>query len=130
MKSSDVEKNSLGYVICNSKMVDAIKAYQKDRGLTVDGIIGKATSITLKDDATTYYKLGDRILTEGMSGTDVSELKNLLIDKGIIKGKKKEKFDVTKLDETMCEEIESFITESGNKWRGVIDKDVIALLKK
>ena len=60
----------------------------------------------------------------------VSELKNLLIDKGIIKGKKKEKFDVTKLDETMFEEIESFVIESGKNWRGVINNDVITLLKK
>ena len=40
----------------------------------------------LKSYATSYYKLGDRVLKVGMSGTDVAEMKNYLIDKGYLQG--------------------------------------------
>ena len=64
-----------------------------------------------------------------MSGTDVSELKNLLIDKGILKGKRKKKFENTTLDETTVEMLEAYLEENGQDWTGVIDASVIAFLK-
>lgn len=110
-------------------MTVAVTAYENDRGLAEDGQISKTTAIALKNDAESYRRLGSRVLTLGMSGTDVSEFKNLLIDKEIIKGKKKGLYEVTTLDETILEMLEAFLTDNGFDWTGKVDTKVIDYLK-
>lgn len=64
----------------------------------VDGIVGKKTieainkQIELINRKTVNtdvqkYNLGDRILKKQMQGYDVTQLKNILIDKGYLSGK-------------------------------------------
>jgi hypothetical protein len=49
LAESDIETNADGYTICNAAMVTAIKKFQKDAGLTADGIAGAATFKALKN---------------------------------------------------------------------------------
>ncbi|GHU67064.1 hypothetical protein FACS189413_01170 [Bacteroidia bacterium] len=49
LAESAIEKDEQGYVICNTAMVTAIKAFQKDAGLTADGYAGAATIKALKN---------------------------------------------------------------------------------
>ena len=81
LKSSQVSKNTSGYVLYDNAMIEAVKSYEKDKGFTVDGQISKTTGISLVTDAVSYHELGSRDLTVGMSGTDVAQMKNLLIEK-------------------------------------------------
>ena len=64
-----------------------------------------------------------------MSGTDVSELKNILIDCGVLMGKKKGKYDTTMLDETILEVLEMYLGDNGQEWNGVVNSTVAAFLK-
>lgn len=97
----ELTKDASNIVICCSKLSNAIKKFQKQARLEVDGIAGKTTIKELKIHADNYTKtasttvssptvekidLGDRVLKKGMKGTDVAQLKNILIDKGYIKG--------------------------------------------
>ena len=129
LTTADIKKNTSGEVQFDDAMTIAVKAYESDRGITEDGQISKTTAIALKNDAESYRRLGSRILALGMSGTDVSELKNLLIDKEIIKGKKKGLYEVTTLDETILEMLEAFLTDNGFDWTGKVDNKVIDYLK-
>lgn len=86
INSSDVDKSYSGDVRCGLKMTNAIKAFQKDAKLQTDGIAGPGTIRALKEWTATDYSLGDRVLKRGMEGMDVSQLKNLLIEKGFMKG--------------------------------------------
>lgn len=129
METAEVEKNSDGYVVCNEAMLLAFKSYIKDKELA-DDKIDKTIFSELQKDAESYYKLGSRILVEGMTGTDVTKLQNLLIDKILIKGNKKNKFDTTKLDKTMCKAIEKYLDQNDCNWRGVVDSQVINILMK
>jgi peptidoglycan hydrolase-like protein with peptidoglycan-binding domain len=93
-----LQKDNLGNVICCSNISNAIKKFQQNNNLVVDGIADKTTINTLKNHAANYTKpvtvdttdlkknLGDRILKKGMHGTDVTQLKNILIDKGYLSG--------------------------------------------
>jgi len=49
LAESDIETNADGYAICNAAMVTAIKKFQKDAGLTADGIAGATTFKALKN---------------------------------------------------------------------------------
>ena len=49
LAESDIETNADGYTICNAAMVTAIKKFQKDAGLTVDGYAGATTITMLKN---------------------------------------------------------------------------------
>jgi hypothetical protein len=129
LTTADIKKNTSGEVLFDDAMTIAVKAYESDRGITEDGQISKTTAIALKNDAESYRRLGSRILALGMSGTDVSELKNLLIDKEIIKGKKKGLYEVTTLDETIFEMLEVFLSDNGFDWTGKVDNKVIDYLK-
>lgn len=52
----------------------AVKQFQKQHGLRIDGLVESATWMALKNGV----KLGDRLLWQGKSGTDVVELQDLL----------------------------------------------------
>ncbi|GAB4380041.1 MAG: hypothetical protein Kow00121_35450 [Elainellaceae cyanobacterium] len=58
----------------NWKTETAVKTYQRQYGLRVDGIVGAETWRTLK----ATVKPGARTLREGLSGVDVYELQGLL----------------------------------------------------
>ncbi len=66
----------------------AVRAFQQQRGLTVDGIVGRATYRVL-DEA--RWRLGDRLLTHvpgnPMSGDDVMTLQQRLLDLGFKVGR-------------------------------------------
>jgi His-Xaa-Ser repeat protein HxsA len=49
LAESDIETNDDGYTVCNAAMVAAIKKFQKDAGLEVDGYAGAATIKALKN---------------------------------------------------------------------------------
>ena len=84
MTRSSVNTNYSGYVVYDSKVCEAIKSFQKDAGLNPDGIAGDATIAKLQTWTPKTYNLGDRVLKTGMTGMDVTQLKNILIDKGFI----------------------------------------------
>ena len=111
-------------------MITAVKQYQEDKNITIEDKITNATALALKNDASNYKKLGSRTLTVGMSGTDVSELKNILIEKGVLKGKSKRKYEETVLDETIAEMLEAYLLENGIAWAGKVDSKVVSFLKR
>ena len=82
LDKSKVKTNYSGYVVYDENVADAVKRFQKDMGLTEDGIAGTTTITKLTAYAENFKKFGDRVLSVGMSGTDVTEMKNLLIEKG------------------------------------------------
>lgn len=65
---------------------DAVKAYQKDNGLLVDGIIGKMTALKINQDISTDTTMNieviPRILRYGLIGYDVLWLQTQLTDLG------------------------------------------------
>jgi N-acetylmuramoyl-L-alanine amidase len=69
--------------IFDSEVDDAVRAFQQQRGITVDGIVGAHTYRSL-DEA--RWRLGDRILSYAvsntMSGDDVAALQQRLLDMG------------------------------------------------
>ena len=81
---SSVNTNYLGYVVYDSDVRSAVMAFQKDAGLSQDGIAGNATIAKLQTWIPKIYNLGDRVLERGMRGTDATQLKNILIDKGFL----------------------------------------------
>jgi len=125
-----VSKNSNGQIVYDDTMASAVISYKIDRGLDPDSTVTKTMATLISSDVTNYRKLGSRTLTVNMSGTDVSELKNLLLAKGILKGKPKKKFENTTLDETTVEMLEAYLEACGFDWPGKIDASVIAFLKK
>jgi len=70
-------------------MVDqAVRAFQQERGLIVDGLVGAATWRSLEEAG---YRLGDRTLiyrlSAPMSGDDVAELQSRLLELGFNAGR-------------------------------------------
>ena len=69
-------------------LIEAIKAFQQERGLTATGLINEITLRTLEE---ARWRLGDRILLVNnpvlMRGDDVSALQNRLIEMGFNCGK-------------------------------------------
>ena len=80
--------------IYSDNLKQIVQKFQSDNDITVDGIIGVITISKLKEKVSNLtkcktqqeYNLGDRVLRKGMCGKDVTELKNILIDKGFISG--------------------------------------------
>lgn len=66
----------------------AVRAFQQERGLTVDGIVGPATFRTLEE---ARWRLGDRVLTysaaHAISGDDVADLQRRLHELGFSCGR-------------------------------------------
>ncbi|GAB4234827.1 MAG: hypothetical protein Kow00121_62490 [Elainellaceae cyanobacterium] len=52
----------------------AVKRFQRQQGLRVDGIVGRETWVALRS----AVKAGTRLLRQGRSGSDVAELQGLL----------------------------------------------------
>lgn len=80
------------------------------------------------DATTTKYNLGDRVLRRGMSGTDVTHLKNILIDKkhlsgALVKG-------ITLFDEEIEKAVKVFQNKLGIDVDGVVDAQTAYFLKK
>jgi murein L,D-transpeptidase YcbB/YkuD len=128
MKSSQVKKNTSGYVLYDDTVFEAVKAFQKDMGLTADGIAGSTTCDKLEAYAKTYYKLGDRVLKVGMSGTDVAEMKNYLIDKGYLQGTTVK--GAILFDSTIENALKAFLADVGLEWAGQTDSDIVFYVKK
>jgi len=130
LKSSQVSKNTSGDVVYNSDMSDAVKAYEKDKGLTVDGQISKSTATSLSADASSYRELGSRDLTVGMSGTDVAQMKNLLIDKQYIEGMPLGRYESILFSTALLEKLKLFLDDIGLEWEGKVDSQIVHFLKK
>ena len=128
IKSSQVKKNTSGYVLYDDTVFEAVKAFQKDMGLTADGIAGSTTCDKLEAYAKTYYKLGDRVLKVGMSGTDVAEMKNYLIDKGYLQGTTVK--GAILFDTTIENALKAFLADVGLEWAGQTDSDIVFYVKK
>lgn len=128
LKSTQVSKNYLDYVVYDDAVVNAVKAFQKDMGITVDGSAGSTTVDKLRSYATSYYKLGDRALKVGMSGTDVAEMKNYLIDKGYLQGAPVK--GTILFDTTIENALKAFLADVGLEWAGQTDSDIIFYVKK
>ena len=130
LKSSQVSKNTSGYVVYNRDMIDAVKAYEKDKGLTIDGQISKTTASSLSSDASSYRELGSRDLTVGMSGTDVAQMKNLLIDKQYIEGTPLGKCESILFSTALLDKLKLFLDDIGLEWEGKVDSQIVHFLKK
>ena len=130
LKSSQVSKNTSGYVVYNDDMVEATKAYEKDKGLTVDGKISSTTANQLSSDASSYRELGSRDLTVGMSGTDVAQMKNLLIEKNYIIGVPLGRYESILFSSELLERLKLFLDDIGLEWEGKVDSQIVRFLKK
>lgn len=141
----DLTKDVWGNITCCSKLTDAIKKFQKSVDLSIDGIAGRTTIQALKDYSINYdnniqslvstphyeaekINLGDRVLKKGMKGTDVTQLKNILIDKGflsasIAKGS-------TLFDNTIEKAVIDFQEKTGIDTDGIVDTQTAYFLKK
>lgn len=128
LKASQVYKNTSGYVVYNDDVVNAVKAFQKDMVLSVDGSAGSTTIEKLKAYAASYYKLGDRVLKVGMIGTDVSQMKNYLIDKGYLEGPKAK--GAILFDANIEKGLKAFLADVGLDWNGQTDSDIVFYVKK
>jgi peptidoglycan hydrolase-like protein with peptidoglycan-binding domain len=130
LEHSKTKRNTDGTVAFDDNFEEAVKAYQRDKELLEDGELAKGTATYLAEDAGRYRSLGSRDLTVGMSGTDVTEMKNLLIDKGYSRVKKKGKYDVTTFDSSLLEVLQLFLDDIGLEWEGKVDSDMVRFLKK
>ncbi len=130
LKTNQVTRNTSGDVVFNDDMVEATKSYEKDKGLIEDGTISKDLAATLASDASNYRPLGSRDLTLGMSGTDVTEMKNLLIEKGYIKGATLDKYDSSTFNISLLDSLKLFLNDIGLEWEEKVDSQIVRFLKK
>ena len=130
LKASQIAKNSDDFVIFNDEMVEAVNAYEKDKGLPVDSQITEATAAKLAADGVSFRALGSRDLMVGMSGTDVTEMKNLLIEKGYINSEIINRFDSTLFSSALLEDLKRFLDDIGLDWEGKVDSQMVVFLKK
>ena len=77
-----------GAAIFDAEVDRAVRAFQQQRGLTVDGVVGVSTYRTLEE---ARWRLGDRLLTfvagNVLAGDDVLTLQQRLLDLGFKVGK-------------------------------------------
>lgn len=130
LNTSQVTKNTSGFVLFNDDMVAATKSYERDKGLTEDGSISIELATTLASDALNYRALGSRDLTLGMSGTDVSEMKNLLIEKGYIEGTPLGRYESSTFNTSLLEGLKLFLNDIGLEWEDKVDSQIVRFLKK
>ena len=78
----------LGSNIFDEELDQAVRAFQQERGLTVDGVVGPATFRALEE---ARWRLGDRVLTysaaHAMAGDDVAQLQRRLHELGFSCGR-------------------------------------------
>lgn len=136
---SDIEKNYSGDVKYSIRLENAIKKFQKDHNQVVDGIVGKKTieainkQIELINRKTVNtdvqkYNLGDRILKKQMQGYDVTQLKNILIDKGYLSGKLLK--GTSLFDEETEKAVIKFQKSIGIDADGIVETQTVYFLKK
>ena len=112
----------------DSAMVNAIKTFQREAKLQADGIAGPNTINALKEWKYIEYNLGDRVLKKGMFGNDVTQLRNILVSKGIIQG---EAFTWNIIfDETIEAAVKKFQQSVELNVSGEVDEPTVAELKK
>lgn len=85
LKRNSITQKS-GYTLYDTNMSAAVKHFQRDAGLTVNGIVDNTTSVALQtwDESKTTIDLGFRDITEGTTGYDVSQLIKLLTAAGYV----------------------------------------------
>ena len=129
LKPNQITRHTSGYVVFNDSMVRAINAYERDKGLIEDGEITKATAAELLKDVLEYRELGNRELTIGVVGTDVAEMKNLLIEKGYAPEPKLGRFDIIEFNLELFDCLDVFLRDVGLEWEGKVDTRIVQLLK-
>lgn len=126
----------------------AVKKFQKDYGLTVDGIAGQTTILYLKYDlakpsnsatenisnnktfpsSTSTQTLGERVLKFGMEGQDVKELKEYLVNLGYLKQSDFE-FGKLKFDQKTKEAVQYFQRAKRISVDGIVGRTTLQYLK-
>ncbi len=120
-------------------MENAIKKFQNDHNQVVDGIVGKKTIETINkrieqiNDETVNvnsrkYNLGDRVLKKQMQGYDVTQLKNILIDKGYLSGNLIKGNSI--FDEETEKAVINFQKAIGIDADGIVETQTVYFLKK
>lgn len=128
LNEDKISKNSSGYVVCDDAFVEAISSFEKDNSMAVDGALSILELSTLKSIAAEFKNLGDRELTVGMKGTDVAQMKNLLIEKKYIEA---EPVKVAILfDDELLGYLNRFLEDIGLDWEGKVDSQMVYFLKK
>ena len=136
---SEIEKDHSGDVKYSIKLENAIKKFQKDHNQVVDGIVGKKTIEAInkhieetKHETTNTniqkYNLGDRILKKQMRGHDVTQLKNILIDKGHLSGNLLKGESL--FDEATEKAVIKFQKSIGIDADGIVETQTVYFLKK
>jgi hypothetical protein len=129
LKKDDLDVLGSGDITFNLKMEDAIKQFQKDCGLFVDGKAGTSTINFIKMYQTDSYKdLGDRVLKSGMRGTDVTQLINILIDKKYLHGPLLKGSSL--FDESVRIAVVAFQIATGIDADGIVNTQTVYFLKK
>lgn len=127
------------YTSCNIHMETAIKNFQRECGLTVDGKAGTTTITRIRSyvptQATTEVakdasniNLGDRVLKKDMAGSDVTQLKNLLIDKKYLSGELVK--GSSTFDQGTYNAVVAFQTAIGIDADGIVNAQTVYFLKK
>lgn len=120
--------NASGYVVYNTAVRNGVRAFQKDAALSQDGIAGNATITKLQTWVPKVYNLGDRVLKKEMRGADVTQLKNILIDKGFLE-KPFVKGEI-RFDATIETALKKFQDSIGIDTTGKVDAQTFYFLKK
>lgn len=83
LKKNSISKKS-DYTLYDANMSAAVKHFQRDAGLTPNGIVDNSTSIALQtwDECKTTIELGFRDVSNGTTGYDVTQLVTLLTAAG------------------------------------------------
>lgn len=128
LNEDKISMNSSGYVVCDDAFVEAISSFEKDNSMAVDGALSILELSTLKSVAAEFKNLGDRELTVGMKGTDVAQMRNLLIEKKYIEA---EPVKVAILfDNELLGYLKRFLEDIGLDWEGKVDSQMVYFLKK
>jgi len=110
-------------------MENAIKQFQKEVGLVVDGKAGTTTIDHIKVyQPDSYIDLGDRVLKSGMRGTDVTQLINILIDKEYLPGPLLKGSSL--FDGSVSTAVIAFQKATGIDADGIVNTQTIYFLKK
>jgi peptidoglycan hydrolase-like protein with peptidoglycan-binding domain len=129
LKKDDIGVIGSGDITFNLKMEDAIKRFQKECGLVVDGKTGTTTIDYIKiSQPDSYIDLGDRVLKSGIRGTDVTQLINILIDKEYLRGSLLKGSSL--FDESVRTEVVAFQKATRIDADGIVNTQTVYFLKK
>jgi peptidoglycan hydrolase-like protein with peptidoglycan-binding domain len=116
-------------------METAIRNFQRTCGISVDGKAGPATITRIRNyvPAETQtdnnnLSLGDRELKKGMTGSDVTQLKNILIDKEYLSGESA--IGITTFDQSIHNAVVAFQRAIGIDANGIVNAQTVYFLKK